>query len=291
MNDSHPLPESIAFTHEAMHTTFSLHLRGLDPTYAAGVACACFEKIDLLENHLSRHIETSDIARINTLTAGETLYLNDDCHRCLLLAIDAYSATHGLFDVTLGTHIDHRQSSSTQPPPAITGSLMIHPDTPAVTCITPGRLIDLGGIGKGFALDLAVETLLEMGADDALLTAGASSMRAIGTTSWPIELAGNSQSQTIFLTNQSLSASGTSIQGAHLIHPHGGPLSTATRIWVTAHTATLAEIWSTTLMLISPSDIPAMIAVTHGITSVHADLGSHLECHHCMDSSNPTPVA
>ncbi len=56
------------------------------------------------------------------------------------------------------------------------GRLTIHPDIAAVTCDEPGREIDLGGIGKGFALDQLRQILLDWGAEGGLLTAGASSL-------------------------------------------------------------------------------------------------------------------
>ena len=61
---------------------------------------------------------------------------------------------------------------------------------PAITCEEPGREIDLGGIGKGFALDQLKQLLTEWDADDALLAAGASSLLAFGPSAWPVDLTG-----------------------------------------------------------------------------------------------------
>jgi FAD:protein FMN transferase len=275
MNAPCPLSDSIHFSHEAMNTTFTVRLRGVVADTAQSAIRESFELVDRLESRLSRFMEGSDISRINHLSAGETLYLSEDSHQCLLLALEANVRTAGLFDITLGKRIEHRKSGDEGTPPAVTGSLIIHPDVPAVTCVEPGRELDLGGIGKGFALDQIKQLLADWEINDALLAAGASSLLAFGPTSWPVDLAGGRVCHRIDLSNQALSASGTGIQGSHIIHPAGPeaePMIACTRIWVLAPTAALAEIWSTALMLLEPDEIPHIIAEEPEISAVYAEI-------------------
>ncbi len=272
-----PLPESLLFTHEAMHTTFSLRLCGMDEKAAAGVARECYERLEVLEKHLSRFADGGDVLRINHLSAGESLYVSEDCHQCLLLALEAHSLTGGLFDITLGSRIQHRKSSAPGPPPPLAGQLIIHPDIAAVTCVEPGRELDLGGIGKGFALDQLKLLLHEWDVEGALLAAGASSLLAFGPGEWPVDLTDECGSVRIGLRDQALSASGSVIQGMHILHPAGEqamPAAPPTRVWVTAGTAAFAEIWSTALMLMEPEEIAAFIAGKPGIDGVHVACGS-----------------
>jgi len=279
MNPTGPLADARLFKHEAMHTTFALRLRGVADDSAPGIARQCIELLDKLESHLSRFIEDSDISRINHMQAGETLYLSEDTWRCLLLALDACQSTAGLFDITIGSRIEHVKSGADSPLPEISGALTIHPDVPAVTCSEPGRVLDLGGIGKGFALDQLKLLLADWGVEDALLAAGASSMLAIGPAEWPVELTASSETRRISLTNQALSASGTGIQGSHIIHPYGDevmPTSPCTRVWVTAPTAALAEVWSTALMLVTADEIPALIAADPQVMGVHVEVDGGL---------------
>jgi thiamine biosynthesis lipoprotein len=219
MSASNPMTDSHVFAHEAMNTTFSLRLRGLDRPVAESMVTECIHELDRIEGKLSRFIDASDVSRINRLAAGETLYVTETTHQCLLAALDAYVKTGGLFDITLGSRIDHRKSGNSEPMPEVIGRLIIHPDVAAVTCEEPGRKIDLGGIGKGFALDRLKEILIDWGAEDFLLAAGASSLLAHGPSAWPVELAGDSGSVRLSLCNASLSASGTRIQGSHIVHP------------------------------------------------------------------------
>ncbi len=280
MTDPASISDARLFTHDAMNTTFSLRIRGCDEALAGGLASECFDQLDLLESRLSRFIEGSDVSQINHLEAGETLYLSESCHQCLLLALDAYARTGGLFDITLGTRIEHRKSGGGGRVPPLAGRLTIHPDVPAVTCEEPGREIDLGGIGKGFALDQLKRLFINWGADDALLAAGASSLLAIGPGAWPVELTGDLGSLRCSLTNQALSASGTGIQGSHIVHPGGPdamPGAPCKRIWVMARTAAEAEIWSTALMLLDPGEIPDFIAGESEIAKVYAERDGMVE--------------
>ena len=279
MSASNPMTDSHVFAHEAMNTTFSLRFRGLDRPVAESMVTECIHELDRIEGKLSRFIDGSDVSRINRLAAGETLYVTETTHQCLLAAVDAYVKTGGLFDITLGSRIDHRKSGATEPLPEITGRLIIHPDVAAVTCEEPGRQIDLGGIGKGFALDRLREILIDWGAEDFLLAAGASSLLAQGPSAWPVELAGDSASVRLLLHNESLSASGTRIQGSHIVHPAGDeamPSQPCDRVWVTASTAALAEVWSTALMLLPVEEIAGVSGDDSGITSVHVECAGGL---------------
>jgi FAD:protein FMN transferase len=274
MHDPLPIPAARLFDHEAMHTTFQLRICESDPTLARDMACECFARLDLLESQLSRFIAGSDVSRINQMAAGETLYISEPCHQCLLIALEAHARTGGLFDITLGSRIEHQKSGASGPLPPLSGILVVHPDVAAVTCVEPGRQIDLGGIGKGFALDQLQQLLIDWGAEGGLLAAGASSLLAFGPQAWPVDLSGDKQSVRIALRDAALSASGTGIQGSHLVHPGGTaamPTSPCKRVWVTAANAALAETWSTALMLLEPENLRDFIACDESLRSVHID--------------------
>lgn len=262
-----------------MHTTFQLRICSADPALARDMARECFDHLDFLENRLSRFIDGSDISRINQLQAGETLHINEATHRCLVLALHAHGRTGGLFDITLGSHIRH-QKTDLGPAPPLVGRLIVHPDIAAVTCEEPGRELDLGGIGKGFALDQLHQLLLDWDAEGGLLAAGASSLLAFGPHPWPVELAGDAESLHISLLGGALSASGTGIQGGHILHPAGEgarPADPCHRLWTTAATAAEAEIWSTALMLLDPDAIPALLQEEPAIHTVHLDRGGKIK--------------
>jgi len=244
------------FRHEAMKTTFSFHIVHDDAKLASDVAHASIALLDEIENTLSRYIAGSDVWLINQMRADETRFLSEFCYECLRLAVTAHVETGGLFDITLGRQIEHQKNDVEGTPPLLEGQLMVDPDKPSIHCIEAGREIDLGGIGKGFALDKIKDLMCEWGIENALLSAGGSTQLAFGPKSWDIELKGDHSELTLQLSNESLSASGIGIQGSHIVSPrediqsyqHG-------RIWCIHPTATLADAWTTAMMLMNAEEM------------------------------------
>lgn len=249
------------FSHNAMNTTFSLRFIHQNAGYAAQLAAHCIEIIDRIEQHLSRYLPASEVSQVNQLAAGETLILSELCYNCLQQGFQAYQATGGRFDITLGHQIDSMKSEQSMPAaPEEIGQFALAPDRPQIQCIQAGRLIDLGGIAKGFALDKVHTSLRKLNCESALLSAGASTHLAIGEQTWPIHLKGQSIDATLPLHKAAISASGLAEQGNHIVsmlepeHQAVYP-----RIWFVADTACDADIWSTTAMLMDAVECQALL--------------------------------
>lgn len=281
MSETVPLPAAQTFAHDAMNTTFVLRIAGVSPERAQGMARECCERLDELERKLSRFREESDVFRINRMRAGDTLYLSEECHECLRLALAAHQSTGGLFDVTLGRQIEHRKTGAAGLPPELAGRLTLHADRPAITCEAPGREIDLGGIGKGYALDQLRALLTDWGAPGGLLASGASTILAFGPDPWPVELTGDRATQPLRLGNLALGASGIGVQGAHIVDPRqreesARPLAWK-RAWVTAADAAQADAWSTAVLLMAPEELDAFLAVDQVAQAVYVERDGVIE--------------
>lgn len=260
------------FRHDAMMTTFSIRIANEGHAEAAGAARDCFEYLDYLESKLSRFLEGSDIWQINHMESGESLNISEDCYNCLRLAAEAFADTGGLFDITLGTRIQHVKEEKSGPPPGLSGQISIDSDKTAVHCIQAGRELDLGGIGKGFALDRIKDRLQDWGILSALLSAGASTFLAFGEKHWPIELRGNKKIRSIDLKDGALSASGTGIQGSHIVSASDpGPTLSFKRIWITHDTAASADAWSTALMMYPKEELSRVKRESSRVFAEHAD--------------------
>jgi thiamine biosynthesis lipoprotein len=179
-----------AFNHEAMNSVFDFRIRHADADYARQAAQAAFAEVDHLDTVLSRFAEGSDVWRINHAGDGETVTISDECHECLRLAVLMSVATEGAFNVSIGGAADVAKQHGAGKAPvtqlraalrrSASALVSLSEDALAVHVERSGISIDLGAIGKGFALDRAGALLREWGIRHALLSAGGSSVLAIG---------------------------------------------------------------------------------------------------------------
>jgi len=136
--------------------------------------------------------------------------------------------------------------------------------------------VDLGAIGKGFALDKAVEVLEEWEISNALIHGGTSSVLALGVgdrpDGWGVGVCGDwgekAGIETITLRNESLSGSGTEVQGQHILDPRTGcPSEGHLAAWATSPSAAIADGLSTAFMVMSTNEIGKFCAAHEEIAA------------------------
>jgi thiamine biosynthesis lipoprotein len=263
------------YSHEAMATTFELLIVHEDERYAGQAAVAAFDEVDRLERELSRFRENSDITRINNLPANEPLQLGLDTFECLKVAQRVYAETNGAFDITIGTLLKCWRNDDGSPRnPSLkkidiarmrTGTNLIQLNEAEHTItLSPSPLhVDLGGIGKGYAVDRVAELLREWSIDVALISGGYSSVLALdappGKNGWPLTMTNPAGQKEIlarpFLQKAALSGSGVQ-KGGHIIDPRTARAVEGRRAaWSSAPDAATADALSTAFMIMGLDEI------------------------------------
>ena len=263
------------FCHEAMATTFEVIVVHKDERYASQAAAAAFEEVDRLEAELSRFIENSDVSRINSARLGERLVLGLATFECLEISRRAYNDTKGAFDVTIGSLLKCWRNDRGEPRTPTqeelnlarnhtgTDLLALNEDEHTVEVLREGVQVDLGGMGKGYAVDRMANLLREWGIDVALISGGYSSVLALdgpaGLKGWPVTMSHPGKGKTTLakLHFQRRALSGSGVQkGGHIINPRTGrPVKGRRAAWSSTLDGASGDALSTAFMIMEPDEI------------------------------------
>ncbi|MCR4416072.1 MAG: FAD:protein FMN transferase, partial [Thermoguttaceae bacterium] len=240
-----------------------------DPAYARQAVAATFAELDLIEGRLSRFVESSDVFRINRLGRGQATVVHPDTWACLRIAREVEAATHGAFDAGYASRAAHREGPVYE----------IEADRPVVRVLVDGLCLDLGGIGKGFALDRMAALLADWEVTSALLSASTSTVLALdpppGERGWPVHLGPDRGGRRLLLSGRAVSGSGVGVKGAHIIDPRTGrPAQGIVRAWAAAPTAAEADALSTAFLVLGPEGTREYCRRHPGVAA-HLQLGEN----------------
>ncbi|MFN0135112.1 MAG: FAD:protein FMN transferase [Phycisphaerae bacterium] len=270
MSDRH------TFSHRAMACDWGITLYCDDARYAAQAARAAWDEVDRLERELSRFVRESDISRINLQPASVPLRIGPDAFACIEMAHEIAVLTGGAFDLTIGSRVNTRSRDdersgdghaiiSDSDAPIDMRLLPIDRASRSVARLDERIRVDLGAIGKGYAVDQAVTMLREWRIEAALVHSGGSTAYALGappaTDAWPLDIRNPLRHDRILCTeairDAALSGSGTLLHGEHIIDPRSGRSATGPlAAWVLAASAAESDAISTALMVM---DEPAIV--------------------------------
>lgn len=175
----------------AMACRFEVTVAASEETGVA-VATEALDEVDRLEAQLTVFRDSSEVSHVNAHAADQPVKISRTLFQLLTECKRLSASTGGAFDVTSGPltrcwgflrRVGRVPTGEEiQAARALVGSkhLLLDQNELTVQFAKPGLEINLGSIGKGYALDLAGD-ILSRKLRGALLNAGASSMRAIGS--------------------------------------------------------------------------------------------------------------
>ena len=270
---SSPPPATHRFSHQAMATFFEVVIAEQEPGYAGQAAQAVFAEIDRIERLFSRFDPGSEISRLNRLRPGEGMIIAVETYDCLIQAEEVRGETNGAFDIMALSKSAHRKPGlerqvKDEEFPGLelieAGDLFEVRVRPGTTPELSSFTIDLGAIGKGFAVDLGLDILSDWSVENALVHGGTSTAAAMGTgldgTGWPVGIGTGwpGAPREFKLVDRALSGSGSEVKGQHILDPRdGGPAKGHLAAWAAHPSAAVSDALSTAFMIMNTDEVEA----------------------------------
>ncbi len=257
------------------------------------LASAALDVVEQLEGQLTVYDDESEVSRLNRTAHLGPVAVEAGLFELLDRAVAIGRATAGAYDVTAGALSEawgFTRGPRRVPDPAAladarsrtgVGHLILDRSARTVAFRRPGLVINLGSIGKGYAIDRAVDAIRgHWWPTTALIHGGRSSLYAFGSPPddfggrWDVALRDPADPETplgtLHLRNRGLGTSGDLFQRfesggrayGHIIDPRTGepPTTSPAAVTVLAPTAAEADALSTALYLLGPEGAPSVLA-------------------------------
>ncbi len=276
--------QTVTLARNAMATRFEILLHGGNAASLRAAGEEALDEIDHLESQLSLYQPTSEIAHVNARAAKEPVRVSPNVFRLLEHAQQLHRETEGTFDISVAPLVrcwGFMGGTGQFPEPAeveaarlLVGMSQVELDAENFTVrfAREGVMLDLGAIGKGYAVERVVGWLREAGVTSALLHGGTSTIYGLGhppdAECWKIALDNPqvtgaegraAQIATVTLRDEALSVSavwGRSFQKdgktfGHVLDPRTGqPVEGALLAAVALPSATETDAFSTALLVL-----------------------------------------
>lgn len=171
-----------------MATRFEVALPDLSPSAGRSVAEALFKEITRLELKCSFYRYNSELNRINQQALDNWVALDGEMLEMLCIAWRLWEGSEKAFDLTVGPLLKglglSQDGGVVDPLSNSVAWGMDHIEfderNRRIRFHSPGIQLDLGGIAKGYALDIAREILEEQEVENVIVHGGTSSALALG---------------------------------------------------------------------------------------------------------------
>jgi len=277
-----PRLERFEESRELMGTGFRIVLYAPDAATAEAALVDAWRRIEELEDALSDYDQESELSRLSARSRprapAEALEVSDDLWQVLVAAAEVSRETDGAFDVTVGPFVrlwrravrqgelPSRERLAEAAEAVGHENLVLDATLRRVHLRAAGMRLDLGGIAKGFALDEALEVLVEHGLGAALVDGGGDLVvgdAPPGRSAWHIELDdGEGRSPLpLELVHCAVATSGDAyrfleldgMRYSHIIDPRTGlGLTTRTAVSIIAPSAMVADAAASAACVMGP---------------------------------------
>jgi thiamine biosynthesis lipoprotein len=246
---------------------------------------------------MSNYRDDSELSLINRTAASEPVRLSAPMMSVLVAAQTVSGQSRGAFDVTVGPivrlwgfhdkkpHLPTAAELAAVRPAVDYRNLLIDAERQTVRFRRPGVEIDLGGIAKGFAVEIAANTLRRRGLDGFIDAGGNQYLLGVppGKRGWtvgikdpdrPDRLLGAVETAETSVSTSADYATFVEIDGrkyGHVLDPHTlRPSTAALSVTIFSRDGTLADAMSKAAFILGPQDGLALVERSPGMTGLIA---------------------
>jgi thiamine biosynthesis lipoprotein len=272
-----------------MGTLCTVMAEAVDTTRAGNAVEAAFEEIARLERVMSGWRDDSELSGLNAGAHENRVPVSADLYAALDSALALARDTDGAFDPTVEPLIrawdlrgEGRVPSAIEARDALATvgwrRVQLEPGARTARYSAPGVSVDLGGIGKGYALDRASDVLRQLGVKRALVNFGGEVLAFTHREPWQVTIADPADRLRpvlrLSLSNGAVSTSAQSERGftrngvryGHVLDPRSGaPVRSDASVSVVSRSATRADALSTALLVMGRENAARYAAAHPGI--------------------------
>lgn len=294
----------ISLSLNAMATIFEVSLHGDDPARLRAAGEEALREIEQLDRQLSFYDPASEISRVNARADREPVKVDPRVFNLLQRCIEISRLTSGVFDINIvpflrlwGFTVDGgRVPSSVELDHAKVNAgiqyVKLNDEDYTVRFKKKGVSIDLGAVGKGYAIERAVEILRECGVTSGLVHGGTSTVYGIGSppgqASWRVAIKNPADEahpvEVVELLDSALAVSAVhgksfvdgGVEYGHIIDPRTGKAVAGTRLAaVIGPSPTDCDALSTALLILGGEWLPMLQARLPGYRGIVVDEVNH----------------
>jgi FAD:protein FMN transferase len=267
----------------SMGTRFDFLTYGIDEELFNTLRQQITQELERIESKFSRFSPLSEIYHINNYASSEEVVTDEETFALINLCKTYYLKTSSLFDITVGKKteiafqpqtIDTIEPANTIPhfDSSLLGTdkIITNATSTSIKFTNPFLSIDLGGIGKGYALERIKNLCYQCQITNVFISFGESSIITLGKhphgNYWPIGIQHafnpGPAIYTCKLNDNSMSTSGNSSNNkikfgdnGHIFNPKTGKFENAAKsVSVVCQSAIEAEVLSTALFIASENE-------------------------------------
>jgi thiamine biosynthesis lipoprotein len=252
-------------------------------------AVAALDEVDRIDRLMSHYRPDSPLSLVNREAAARPVAVDAELFDFLALCQSYARESAGAFDVTVGPlmhswgffehapHVPSPRELARARTAVGDDKLRLDAAARTVRFAVPGMSLDLGGIAKGYAVDRAIAVLRAHGVDRALVSAGGSTVYALGAPpdapAWQVHLPLPLGERTFDVKDEAISVAGLSQQSfrqrgvrhGHIMDPRTGwPVRGVDTVVVAAPTATEGDAIDDVLFVLGRDGARAYLAAHPG---------------------------